>query len=341
VANLALVSFRLGGTDGVAVESAKWTAALRSLGHHVTTVAGEGEADVILEGLAMSAPVPPSPHQLEEALRGVDLVIVENLASLPLNPGARDVLYDALEDRRAVFHHHDLASQRPHLAHLEGPRDNPRWRHVTINELSRRELAEQGIEAVTIMNTFDCDPPLGNRQATRDALGVTGETLVLFSSRALARKNIEGALTLCRALDAVFWLLGPAEDGYESALEEVIEASGVEVRRGLTPAMSVHDAYGACDLVVMSSTWEGFGNPVLESVTHRRPLALHPYPVAAEIVAYGFDFFGLDEVERIAGFLATPDVSMLDANLEVARRHFNLESLAERLATLLASTGVA
>ena len=212
---------------------------------------------------------------------------------------------------------------------------------MTINELSRRELAAQGIEAVTIMNTFDCDPPLGARQATRDALEVTDETLVLSPSRALARKNIEGALSLCRELDALLWLLGPAEDGYEASLERLIEESGVEVRRGLERTMSVHDAYGACDLVVMSSTWEGFGNPVLESVTHRRPLALHPYPVAAEIVAYGFDFFGLDEVERITRFLASPDHALLDANLALARRHFNIESLAGRLATLLASTGVA
>ena len=57
------------------------------------------------------------------------------------------------------------------------------------------------------------------------------------------------------------------------------------------------------DLVVMPSTWEGFGNPVLESVTHRRPLALYPYPVAIEIVAYGFGFFGLDEVGAITTFL--------------------------------------
>ena len=70
MAHLALVSFRLGGTDGVAVESAKWTAALRSLGHSVTTVAGEGEADVVLEGLSMAAPVPPSRDDLEGALRG-------------------------------------------------------------------------------------------------------------------------------------------------------------------------------------------------------------------------------------------------------------------------------
>ena len=41
-------------------------------------------------------------------------------------------------------------------------------------------------------------------------------------SRALPRKNVEGALALCEALDAVFWLLGPAEDGYEATLEGLL-----------------------------------------------------------------------------------------------------------------------
>jgi len=42
-------------------------------------------------------------------------------------------------------------------------------------------------------------------------------------SRALPRKNVEGALALCEALDAVFWLLGPAEDDYEETLEDYFD----------------------------------------------------------------------------------------------------------------------
>jgi glycosyltransferase involved in cell wall biosynthesis len=340
VAHLALVSYRLGGTDGVAVESAKWTRALESLGHSVTTVAGEGDADVIIPGLAIAASDPPSLHQLEDAFARADLVIVENLASLPLNEAARNVLYRALDGRRALFHHHDLPWQREHLAHLEGPRTGANWFHVTINELSRRELADRGVNAVTLMNSFDCDPPTGRREATREALGVGAQTLALFPSRALARKNVPGALALCASLDAVLWILGPAEDGYAATLERLIESSRVEVRRGLPEGFSVHDAYAASDLVVMPSTWEGFGNPVIESVTHRRPLALYPYPVAREIMSYGLRFFDLDDVARISHFLEHPDDEMLSRNLEVVREHFNVESLAGRLAVLLASMDI-
>jgi len=334
VARLALVSFRLGGTDGVSIEAAKWQRALEQLGHTVLTVAGEGRCDVQLPGLAIDASEPPTRDQFDEAFSDVDLVVVENLASLPLNVAARDVLYESLESRPALFHHHDLPWQRPHLAHLEGPLDRPEWRHVAINQLSVDQLAERGIRATLLRNTFDCDPPRGRRTRTREALGVGTERLVLMPTRALPRKNVEGALRLARDLAAILWLLGPSEDGYQRELEELLRAWSVRVIRGLGDA-TIHDAYAACDLVVMPSTWEGFGNPVLESVTHRRPLALNWYPVAREIGNYGLHFFDYGDVARIVDFLERPDEPLIERNLSIARRDFNVLDLPDRLARIL------
>ncbi len=335
-----MISFRLGGTDGVAIEARKWCDALSLLGHEVTTVAGAGAADVLLPGLAIGAESPPTRDEMRRALGHADLVVVENLASLPLNVRARDVLYDVLEGRRALFHHHDLAWQRPHLAHVEGPRDAPRWSHVTINELSRRELRERGIDAVTIMNSFDCAPPPGRRDIARENIGVHDETLALMATRALPRKNVAGALALCEELDAILWLLGPSEDGYDEELEALLDASSVELRRGPSEGLDIHDAYAASDLVVMPSTWEGFGNPVLESVTHRRPLALYPYPVAREIMAYGFEFFELTDVAGVANFLSHPDPALLANNLTIAEAHFNVANLPGRLREVLTPLGI-
>ena len=334
---VAQVSFRLGGVDGVSIEAAKWKAALESLGHDVVTIAGEGSVDRLLPGLAIGASEPPALAALFGALADVDLVVVENLLSLPLNPEARLVCATALAGRRAILHHHDLPWQREHLAHLGGPPNDPAWRHVTINERSRRELEERGIEATTIYNAFDLEPPAGQREQTRASLNVDDECLVLFPSRAIARKNVAGALALAEALGAVLWLLGPPEDGYDDELDALLGASDVAVRRG--PVGSIHDAYAAADLVVLPSTWEGFGNATLESVTHRRPLAVYPYPVLAELRALGLSFLDIDDLDGIRAELAKPDVRRREANLEVARDHFNLADLPGRVATLLDDPG--
>jgi glycosyltransferase involved in cell wall biosynthesis len=334
---LVVVSFRLGSTDGVSIEAAKWIGALRELGHHVTSVAGSGVADEIVPGLAIRDERPLDEHQLEAALKGADVVVVENMMSLPLNVAARDALSRILDERAALIHDHDLAWQRPEWRDEAAPVDRPWWRHVTINELSRQELAERAISATTIYNTFDITPPPGGREATRNDLEVSDERLLLHPSRAIPRKNVAGALQLAVELDATLWLLGPAEDGFEEELEHIVRGARVAVRRGALPNRDIHDAYAASDLVVMPSTWEGFGNPVLESVTHRRALAVYPYPVLEEIRSFGFQFFDLSDVEEIDRFLAAPDEAMWDNNLDIARAHFNVADLPARLAPLLES----
>ena len=57
--------------------------------------------------------------------------------------------------------------QRPHLAHMPPPPDDPSWAHVTINDLSRRELAAHDITATTIYNSFDPNPVVADRERAR------------------------------------------------------------------------------------------------------------------------------------------------------------------------------
>jgi mannosylglucosylglycerate synthase len=332
-----MVSFRLGGDDGVAVEAAKWAGALGLLGWTVRTVAGAGAVDALLPGLAMHAPEPPTRAEVDGALADADLVIVENLCSLPLNPGASAVVAAACAGRPTVLHHHDLAWQRPHLAHLPPPPDDAAWSHVTINALSRTELAEHGIAATTIYNAFDPDPPLGDRDTVRAALDVRDATsLLLQPTRALARKNIGGALALADALGATYWLLGPAEDGYGPELERLVSRARCRVILGMPAGgCSIADAYAACDAVALPSLWEGFGNPSVESATYRRPLAIGAYPVAGELEAFGFRWFDPVAPAPLARWLHHPDARLLEHNQRVAAEHFNLADLPARLAEVL------
>jgi glycosyltransferase involved in cell wall biosynthesis len=337
-----MISFRLGGGDGVSVEAAKWAAALRTLGWDVRTVAGSGPVDVVLPGLAMDAPEPPTRAEVQDACASADLVVVENLCSLPLNPPAAAVVALVCADRPALFHHHDLPWQRPHLAHLAPPPDDPAWAHVTINELSRSELAERGIAATTIYNTFDPDPAPGDRARTRAALGVAdSDALLLQPTRALERKNIAGALELSASVGGTYWLLGPAEDGYGPLLDRLVAEARCPVLLGPPPdGCSIADAYAACDAVLLPSFWEGFGNPSVESATYRRALAIGSYPVAAELASFGFRWFGVADPAPLARSLHQRDEELLDHNHQVAATHFNLSDLPARLASVLRRAGI-
>ncbi|HEV3212725.1 MAG TPA: hypothetical protein VGZ03_04940 [Acidimicrobiales bacterium] len=336
MARIAVVSFRLGMADGVSVEAAKWGWALRQLGHEVTTVAGEGIADVVVPGLELAATAPPQPHELAAALAHADCVVVENVCSLPLNPAAADAVAAELRGRPAILHHHDLPWQRPRFAHHEGPPTDTRWRHVTINELSAGELAPRGIDATVVPNHFDLDPPVGNRAAMRAAIGVrAGALLVVHPVRAIPRKNVGGALRLAEQLGAVYWLVGGPEDGFGPELDRILGTSRTGARLGVPEGFTMADVYAAGDVVVLSSTWEGFGNAAIESVAFRRPLARRSYPVMAEIERHGLRFFDLEAVEELRAFVEHPDDALLDANLAAARVAYDLSLLPPRLETVL------
>jgi glycosyltransferase involved in cell wall biosynthesis len=336
-----LVSFRLGGPDGVSVEAMKWTKALRALGFAVRTAAGGGIADVIVPGLDIDAESPPDPRVLARAVGGSDLVVVENVCSLPLNPAAGEALADALRGTRTILHHHDLPWQRSHIGPRPGwPPDDPAWVHVTINELSRQELAERGIHASTVYNSFDTDVHRGRRGHARQVLGIgPGERLLLQPTRAIPRKNIPASVRLAEAIGATYWLTGPAEDGYAPELQRILDGARCRVIRGLPADLDLPDAYAACDAVSFPSTWEGFGNPLIEAAVHRRPLAVGHYPVISEVARFGFRWFPAGDPEELSAWLDKPDEEVLDVNETLARRHFSIASLSRRMAAVMSSAG--
>lgn len=339
--HVALLSYRLGMADGVSVTAAQWTTALRRLGVRVTTVAGDGCADVIVPELAVDAAVPPARGRLAAALDDADLVVADNVCSLPMNRAVGEAVAEYLVGRPAVLRHHDLPWERAQYVGVTSwPHDDPAWQHVTISELARRDLAaRRGITATTVYHGFDERPCPAQRAAVRAALGVPGP-LVLQPTRAIARKNVDVGLALARALGATFWLTGPAEDGYADRLEQLVRAAGVPVRRGLPAGVPMAAAYAACDVVALPSSWEGFGLPLVESALHRRPLVVGDFPVARELGALGFRWFTPADHDALRGWLAEPDPALLDHNEAVARRHFGMDALVRRLDRLLAGSSM-
>jgi glycosyltransferase involved in cell wall biosynthesis len=318
------------------------------LGFDTYTVAGGGPVNHLVPGLSIGADEAPGRREVAAALDRADLVVVENLCSLPLNPAAAAVVSESLRGRPALLHHHDLPWQRPQFSGHPPPPTDDRWTHVTINELSRHQLGARGITATTVYNTFAVPSPGGTRttgeadarrRAVRTTLGVgTDDRLVLQPTRAIPRKNVAGGMAVAARLGATYWLLGPAEDGYGPELESLVAAAECPVVLGVPDAsdpVAIDDAYRACDVVALPSTWEGFGNPSIESVVHRRPLAIGPYPVATELASFGFRWFGLTDTDRLRTWLEAPDADLLEHNLAVASAHFSVRDLPERIAAVL------
>jgi glycosyltransferase involved in cell wall biosynthesis len=235
-----------------------------------------------------------------------------------------------------VLHHHDLPWQRERFAEVTGwPPDDPAWHHVTINDLTRDQLAARGIRATTVYNAFD-DPPPGDGGRTRESLAVgRDERLVLHPVRAIERKDVPAAIGLAEQLDATYWLTGPAEEDYGPTLARLLAAARCRVIHGEAPH-GMPGAYAAADAVVYPSRWEGFGNPLVEAAIARRPLAVRLYPVAAELAGLGFRWFPVDDPGPLAGFLADPDDGLLQHNRAVALRHFGIDTIARQVTNVMA-----
>ena len=349
------LSYRLGGADGVAVEARKWEWALEELGFSVRRVAGELDDeprtdDIALPFLAIEPPdgMPATTAELAEAIAGADLVIVENLCSLPINPDASSLAATVLDahEGRVVFHHHDLPWQRAGLPTPPNvPPHRPNSLHVTINDHSRVQLANRGFDAVTLRNAFDLDPVRGERERTRAEFGFAPDDVVLLQpTRAIPRKNIPAAIEFAAELarrepdrELRFWITGPAEDGYDDVFARLVADSVVPVTVGR--AGSAADAYAAADLILFPSTWEGCGNPVIESIAHRRAIAVGNYPVLDELRGFGVHLLSIDDVDSVAAWLRSPDPAVLEANVERVRPHCSLPDLPRRIANVFASAG--
>ncbi len=343
--SVAFLSFRLGLGDGVSVVAGTWERWFAAQGWDTRRVAGEGPVDQVVPGLELSATSPPDADRLARALDGADLVVAENILTIPMNLDASRVVARVLAGRPTLVHHHDPPWQRSRFAHVtELPVDDPAWRHVTINRLTEGQFAERGLAATTIYNGFDVDVEPGDRTAVRDMLGVGPDTvLVLHPVRAIERKNIPVAMAVTAAVDGVYWLPGPAEEDYAPTLDRLLtRARGPVVRTPLDrlgPGRTMADLYAASDLVVFPSTWEGFGNPPLEAAIHGRPVVVGSYPVGRELRDLGFWWLDPDDIPAVRAAVAEPPAAELARNRDLVRRHCSLEVMGRGVESLLKRAG--
>jgi len=155
------------------------------------------------------------------AEKRIDFLIPQNVWSVAASPPVAIALARVMRDLQlpALAHNHDFYWERTggvaltyataiELADKYLPPRDPLARHVVINSLAQRELAERkGIQAIVVPNVFDFDAPPWQpddyNQDFRARIGLReNDVFILQATRIVPRKGIELAVDFVKALDS-------------------------------------------------------------------------------------------------------------------------------------------
>ena len=266
------------------------------------------------------------------AVGGADLVVVENVLTIPLNLPASLAVAEVLRGRPALLHHHDPPWQRPRFAHItELPPDDPAWRHVTINRLTERRARRPGHRRHHDLQRLRPRPPARRPRRHPAARSASPTTSSSSSTRCgpSSARTCPPRSAWPRRVGATYWLHRPGRGGLRPRRSTRIlaarHACRGPFREPARPRPGLADAYAACDAVLFPSTWEGFGNPPIEARHPPQAGGGRPLPGgrgAARPSASG----GSSPTTRPASTaaLARPDARPSSGNLAVARAQFSL-----------------
>lgn len=304
----------------------------------------------------------------------LDIIVVENALTIPMNLPLGVALTGLIAELgiNTIAHHHDFFWERQRfqsnqildLLDTAFPAKLPTIQHATINSIAQERLkSRRGIESIVIPNVHDFatpPPPIDNYSKDfRAAIGLEPDDLfILQPTRVIQRKGIEMALELVNRLDLSKKQLFITHRAHDEGLEYwhwlKREAGVMKVDLRLVDHIvgtqrekknnhkiySLWDAYPHADLVTYPSTYEGFGNALLEAIYFKRLTVVNRYPVYnADIGPLGFEFIELDgfvddkAVQRTQTLLSHPEQvqKMADKNYAIAQENFSLEVLGRKL----------
>ena len=344
-----------------------------------------GEGAIKQDGEKLADEIYASADKIRAPLRNfirsnrLKLIIVENALTIPMNLPLGVTLTGLIAELgiNAIAHHHDFYWERQRyqsnaildLLDTAFPAKLPTIRHVAINSIAQRRLKERrSIDSVVIPNVHDfATPPPGIDSYNRDFRQVLGlgekDFFILQPTRVVQRKGIEMAIELVHQLNLPNARLFITHRAHDEGLEYwhwlKREAGVMKVDLRLIDHLisaerakanghkiySLWDAYPHADLVTYPSTYEGFGNAILETVYFKRLAVVNRYPVYnADIGPLGFDFVELDgfvddgAVQKTRALLDDPGQvqAMVEKNYAIAQEHFSLEVLESKLRGLIA-----
>ncbi len=243
----------------------------------------------------------------------IEMIVSQNASTIPMNLSLGIAIADLVRRTRikTLCHHHDFYWERERFINngigdvlREGfPPNLAPIQHLTINTPMRRRLYEQcGIDALYLPNVFDfhTPPPSPDSYAAsfRAEMGLSDDDLIVLQpTRIIRRKGIEKAIELVRKLDDERLILiitgyeGDEAGGYGAWLTEEADRSGIRYKfigervgalRGEKDGQRVFtlwDIYPHAHFITYPSTYEGFGNALIETMYFRKPFIVNTYPM--------------------------------------------------------------
>ncbi|WP_269542132.1 glycosyltransferase family 4 protein [Cerasicoccus fimbriatus] len=309
----------------------------------------------------------------------LDFIIPQNVLTIPMHVPLGIAVTEFLAETGmpTIAHHHDFYWERTRFSvgciqdYLDQafPPSLPNIRNVVINRPAEEQFAlRKGDSALLIPNVFDFDQPAPQPDEysadIRDELGLEpDDIMILQPTRIVPRKGIEHAITAVGMLKdprcklVISHAAGDEGMDYKHMLDEKAKEEGVdiryfdkrigEVRQFDDDGKKIYtlwDIYPHADFVTYPSTYEGFGNALLEAVYFRKPTLVNRYSIfIQDIEPKGFRFALMDgivtnrvvkEIRRILDDPAYRE-EMCEHNYRVARRHYSYTVLRRSLRMLM------
>ncbi|MGK0184369.1 MAG: glycosyltransferase involved in cell wall biosynthesis [Verrucomicrobiales bacterium] len=313
----------------------------------------------------------------------IDILVPQNAITIPMHVPLGLAITEFLGETRmpAIAHHHDFYWERTRFSNsaardyldMAFPPSQPNIFHAVINRPAQQALSlRKGVSSTLVPNVFNFEepPPEPDEFSSdvRKELGLAEDDIfILQPTRLVPRKGIEHAIKLVGALKNPRCKLVVSHDAgdegfeYKNLLAELAEEEGVEilfvsdrvgeVRQFDAQGRKIYtlwDLYPHADLVTYPSTYEGFGNALLEAIYFRKPVVVNRYSIFIEdIEPKGFQFAVMDGfvsrqvVREVRRILADAEYreEMVKHNYRVAAKHYGYTFLVEALLSLLYRVG--
>ncbi len=311
---------------------------------------------------------------------GIDVLIPENALAIPMHIPLALAITEFLAETQmpAIAHHHDFHWERTRYAinsvmdylEMAFPPTMPNIRHTVINRAAQEQLSlRKGISSMLIPNVFDfANPPPQTDDYARDVREQIGlrpdDVFILQPTRIVPRKGIEHAIKLVGMLGnpdkyklVISHDAGDEGYEYETLIKDLAREENVDlrlisdrigdVRQFDAEGQKIYtlwDLYPHADLVTYPSTYEGFGNALLEAIYFKVPLVVNRYSIfIQDIEPKGFNLVVIDgfitkeTVNEVRHVLDNPKArqKMVDYNYRVARQYYSYRLLRRCLRTVL------